>query len=240
MAPTPDGGSQWPVMALVPMSELTIVDDWYAAGLKGTGSVTTVAREVFVPGDRVLPMPLILQNQYASVLNAASPVYRAPMLPIGCASFTGTAVGLANAARENFLDRLPGRKITYTDYASQRDAPITHLQTAGATLKIDAAEFQATRLADLVDEKGLSGEPWSITDRTFARVVLGRTFQLAKEAVDILNTASGGSSVYSSVPIQLIERDVQTLNLHALMHPNTNFELYGRVLCGLPPNTMYV
>ena len=68
----------------------------------------------------------------------------------------------------------------------------------------------------------------------------GRAFSVAKEAVDILNTASGGSSVYADVPIQRIERDIQTLNLHALMHPNTNLELYGRVLCGLEPNTMYL
>lgn len=240
MAPTPDGAQQWPVMALVPMSDLKIIDDWHAAGLKGTGSVTTVAEEVFVPRDRVLPMPLILQNRYASELNSGSPLYRAPMLPTGCSSFTGTALGLARAAREQFLDRMPDRKITYTSYDSQRDAPVTHLQIADATMKIDAVEFQAYRLADMVDAKGLSGEAWTIQERVFARVALGRVFQLTKEAVDILNTGSGGSSVYTSVPIQRIERDVQTLNLHALMHPNTNFELYGRVLCGLEPNTMYV
>ena len=56
----------------------------------------------------------------------------------------------------------------------------------------------------------------------------------------MLNTASGGTSVYRAIPIQRIQRDVQTLNLHALMHPDTNFELYGRILCGLPPNTMYL
>jgi len=64
--------------------------------------------------------------------------------------------------------------------------------------------------------------------------------RLAKEAVDILATASGGSSIYSGIPIQRIHRDVQSVNLHALMHPNTNFELYGRVLCGLEPNTLYI
>ena len=36
------------------------------------------------------------------------------------------------------------------------------------------------------------------------------------------------------------QRDVQALNLHALMHPSTNYELYGRVLCGLEPNTSYL
>jgi hypothetical protein len=58
--------------------------------------------------------------------------------------------------------------------------------------------------------------------------------------VDVYQTASGGSSIYDAVPIQRIARDVQVLNLHAVMHPNTNLELYGRVLCGLEPNTHYI
>jgi hypothetical protein len=62
----------------------------------------------------------------------------------------------------------------------------------------------------------------------------------AKEAVDVLNNASGGSSIYSEVPIQRIERDIQTLNLHGIMHANTNAETYGRVLLGLEPNTMFL
>ncbi|GLY00463.1 MULTISPECIES: acyl-CoA dehydrogenase family protein [Actinoplanes] len=240
MAPTPDGAAQWPVMALIPLSELEIVDDWFTAGLRGTGSVATVAREVFVPADRVLPMPAILQGQYASAANAASPVFQAPMIATGCVSFAGTAVGLAYAARENFLERMPTRKITYTDYAAQRDAPITHLQLAEATLKAEEAEFHAARLAAKVDERATTGEPWTLLDRVGARAALGRVFQLAKESVDVLTTASGGSSIYETVPIQRAARDIQTLNLHALMHPNTNYELYGRVLCGLEPNTMYL
>ncbi|MFI9811262.1 acyl-CoA dehydrogenase family protein [Saccharothrix variisporea] len=240
MAPTPDGSAQWPVMALVPLSDLEVVDDWHTAGLRGTGSVTTVARGVFVPGDRVLPMVAILEGQYASVLNAASPIYRAPMIATGCVAFAGSAVGLAKAAREAFLDRLPGRRITYTEYPSQREAPLTHLQLAEATLKADEAGFHATRLAATVDEKSATGEPWTVLDRVAARAALGRVLGLVKESVDILATASGGTSVYSDVPIQRISRDIQTLNLHALMHPNTNLELYGRVLCGLEPNSMYI
>lgn len=240
MAPTPDGTGQWPVMALVPMSDLRIVDDWHTAGLRGTGSVSTVAEDVFIPADRVLPMVAILQGQYATRRNASAPMFQAPMMPTGCASFSGTAVGLARAALENFTERMPGRKITYTDYAEQREAPLTHLQIAEATLLIDEAEFHAARLASTIDAKAASVEPWTMLDRITARAALGRVFGQAKRAVDILNTGSGGSSLYAEVPIQRIERDIQALNKHALMHPNTNLELYGRVLCGLEPNTMYV
>ncbi|MYW09969.1 hypothetical protein GT034_16645 [Streptomyces sp. SID2563] len=34
--------------------------------------------------------------------------------------------------------------------------------------------------------------------------------------------------------------DIRALSTHALMHSTTNAELYGRVLCGLEPNTMYI
>ncbi|GGU98175.1 acyl-CoA dehydrogenase [Actinomadura cremea] len=237
---TPEDGEPYPVMGLVPLSELLVVDDWNTSGLRGTGSVSTVARDLFVPQERVLPLPAVLQGQPASARNAGTPIYRVPLLPVASASSVGSVLGMAYAARDAFHKRLPGRKITYTGYESQRDATITHLQIAEATMKIDEAEFHAYRLADLVDAKAAEGTPWKLEERAQVRADLGAVCRLGKEAVDILASASGGSSIYEDVPIQRIARDVQAVNLHALMNPNTNTELYGRVLCGLEPNTLYI
>ncbi|NBE49979.1 acyl-CoA dehydrogenase family protein [Streptomyces boluensis] len=237
--PTPDGQHE-PVMVLIPMSELQIIDDWHTSGLRSTGSVTTVAENVFVPENRVMSMIPVLQGQHSSVANADSPVYNTPFMPTACATVGAPALGMAKAAKDAFFERLPGRKITYTAYESQSEAPLTHLQVAEATVKIDEAEFHAHRIAEALDSKSAAGEPWTLEERARVRLDLGAVCQRAKEAVDILNTASGGSSVYSSVPIQRIERDIQTVNLHAILHPNTNLELYGRVLCGLEPNTHYI
>ncbi len=239
MSPTPDGGQQ-PVMALVPMSDLEILDDWFTSGLKGSGSITTVAKDVFVPAERVLPLGAVLQEQYASVLNADSPMYRAPLLAVAAASSVGTIIGLAKAANEMFLERLEGRKITYTLYPSQREAPVTHLQVAEAALKTDEAAFHGYRVADQVDAKGESGEPWTMAERARARADVGAVCRLGKEAIDTLSAASGGSSIYSNVPIQRIARDIHAVSMHALITPNTSFELYGRALCGLEPNTFYI
>jgi alkylation response protein AidB-like acyl-CoA dehydrogenase len=236
---TPDGGHE-PIMAVVPMSDLQVVDDWHTAGLRGTGSVTTIAQDVFVPGERILSLGAMLHEQYGSKQNAQAPIFRGPVLPTASASSVGTAIGLAKAARETFLRRLPGKGITYTGYTSQAEAPITHLRVADATLTVDAAEFHARRLATLLDAKNASGEPWTLEERALARVDMGRACQLAQQAIDVLRRASGGSSVYSSAPIQRIERDIQSLTLHALMHPDTNLELYGRILCGQEPNSLYI
>lgn len=236
----PPDGEPYPVMALVPMDQMLIVDDWQTSGLKGTGSVSTVAKDLFVPQERMIPLPGVLMGQSWSKLNPKSAIYRPPLLPVASASSVGSVLGMARAGREAFFRRLPDRKITYTDYASQVDAPLTHLQAAEAQLKVDQAEFHSLRLATLVDAKGVEGSEWKMEERAQARADLGAVCRLAKEAIDIYSTASGGSSIYKDLPIQRILRDVTAVNQHALMHPNTNAELYGRVLCGLAPNTLYI
>jgi alkylation response protein AidB-like acyl-CoA dehydrogenase len=230
-----------PFMALVPLAELTVVDDWHTSGLRGSGSVTTIAQDLFVPAARFIPLPMALQGgQHASLLNSRSPIYRVPLLPAASASSAGAALGMALAAKDCFFERLPERKITYTSYEHQNEAPLTHLQVADAVMKIDEARFHAERLAGLVDAKALSGEPFTLAERATARADMGATVRLAKQAVDILADASGGSSIYQAVAMQRIVRDIQAVSLHALMHPDTNAELFGRVLCGLEPNSIYI
>ncbi|WFE30494.1 acyl-CoA dehydrogenase family protein [Solwaraspora sp. WMMD791] len=236
-----DGDNEpMPVMALVPMSDLRVVDDWHTSGLRGTGSVSTVAEQVFVPAARVLPLGMVLQGGSASQRNAESVIYRPPLLPVAAASSVGTMLGLARAGQDIFLERLPERKITYTDYAHQADAPLTHLQLADATVRADEAEFHALRLADLVDTKAADGSDWTLLERARARAGVGAACRRARESVEILAGASGGTSIYSSVPMRRVLHDAQSVNLHALMNPDTNAELYGRVLAGLAPNTLYL
>ncbi|MCX6462093.1 MAG: acyl-CoA dehydrogenase family protein [Pseudonocardiales bacterium] len=230
----------YPVAALVPMSELRIVDDWHTSGLRGSGSVSTVAQDVFVPAERVLPLGALLEGPRPTRANSGPGIWAPPLLPVASASSVGTTLGLARAALDTFLDRLPGRKITYTGYEAQADAPRTHLQVAHAAERIDQAGFHAARLADLVDRKAAEAEPWKLDERVRARADMGAVVRAAKDVADTLGGASGGSSIYTHVPIGRILRDVTAVTLHALMNPDTNAELYGRVLCGLEPDTPYV
>jgi alkylation response protein AidB-like acyl-CoA dehydrogenase len=239
VTPTGDGGFA-PIMIAVPIADLQIVDDWYTSGLCGSGSVTTIAQDVFVPHERVLQMGPVLQGQHRSKLNADAPIFQAPFMPTACSTVSAPALGLALGARDVFLERLPGRKITYTAYENQAEAPITHLEVADAIVKIDEVGFHAHRAADLIDTKGRAGEQWTLEERARIRLDLGACCRRAKEAVDVLAGASGGSSIYRDVAIQRVQRDVQALNLHAILHPSTNFELYGRIVCGLEPNTHYI
>ncbi|MFE9656591.1 acyl-CoA dehydrogenase family protein [Micromonospora sp. NPDC006431] len=237
--PTPDGQYE-PIMVLIPMSDLQVIDDWHTVGMRGSGSVTTVAENVFVPAERVVSMGPVIVGAHPLQQDPSALMWRAPFMPIACTTVGAVAYGLAVAARDAFLERLPGRKITYTDYAEQSAAPLTHLQVAGATVRVDEAGFHIFRAADMIDAKAAAGDAWTLEERARARLDLGAVCLRAKETADVLADASGGSSLHTDVPIQRIERDIKALNLHAIMHPDTNFELYGRLACGLPPNTQYI
>jgi 3-hydroxy-9,10-secoandrosta-1,3,5(10)-triene-9,17-dione monooxygenase len=229
-----------PYTALVPVSDFEIVDDWHTSGLRGTGSVTTVARDVFVPAERVIPTSKLFSDQCQSKVNGQKAIYQVPLLVTSTAATAGQTIGSAKYAIESFLQRMPDRGISYTDYHSQREAPITHLRLGEASLLAEEAETRIHKFADLVAAKTAADEPWSEAERVHSRVQMGRVAQLAKQAVDILSMASGGSSIYSDVPIQRIQRDMHALTIHALTSPDSNIELYGRQLCGLPPNTPYL
>ncbi|MFF7888968.1 acyl-CoA dehydrogenase family protein [Streptomyces sp. NPDC007896] len=233
-------GQTLPVFALVPVSELEIVDDWHTNGLQGSGSVTTVAKNLFVPDHRVIDGADFYQNASKSPVIAAKGGYRVPMLVTATVMQTGQLIGAAKYALSSFLERLPGRPLTYTNYPSQQEAPATHLQVGEAALLIEDAEARAHRFADLLAEKIRRDEPWSQEERVFSRVQIGWIAKQAKQAVEILASASGGSSIFRSVPITRIQRDVHAASLHSLITPGTNIELYGRSLTGLEPNTVYL
>jgi alkylation response protein AidB-like acyl-CoA dehydrogenase len=233
-------GEPYPVLAPVPMTDLTITDDWHTTGLRASGSVATSAKDLFVPQERVLPAPAVVSSQSFSKLNADIPMYRAPFVTVGAAVTVGVFLGMVKAIRDAFLERLPGRKITYTLGPDQAENPVTHVRVAEAFNKIDEAEFHAHRLAATVDAKCASGEAWELIERARVRGDEGAAVKLANEAADILAAASGGSSAYTKVPIHRVLNDLRTASLHGMMIPDVNAELYGRILCGLEPNTYYI
>lgn len=229
-----------PIAAVVPMSDLEIVDDWDVAGLRGTGSITVIAKDLFIPRDRYQWMSAVARQEFDSVRNADSPCYRGPIVGVLSNIGTGKMVGLAQAAREAFLERIHKRAVPHTPYQTQAEWPITHVEVAEADLKIDEAEYHARRLASLVDHKAYNNEPYTMRERAYCRVAQGRVSELCLGAANIYNLAAGASGIYSSMPIQRIQRDLQAMNLHAIYLPVKNYELYGRVLCGLEPNTFFI
>ncbi|MEU9189825.1 flavin-dependent monooxygenase [Streptomyces sp. NPDC048484] len=236
----PQEGPPEMVWVAVPMSELEILDDWDATGLAGTGSNTVVARDIPVPAHRVLPVGPMLAGQTPSKTNADDPFYRMPVLLLFCAWAASAALGLGRAAMTEFGERIHRRGITYTFYERQNEATVTHLQAAEAQMRISAAELVAARLIDEIETKARDDGSYTPQERARIRAESGYLTRLCKEAVDLLASAAGASSLQRDVPMQRIVRDIQALCLHSFINPATNLEIYGRVLSGVDPGTPFL
>ncbi len=234
LAPNEEG-VELPTCLLVRSKELERLDDWHASGMSATGSSTIVAEEIFVPAHRACPLPAMIEARYPPRHNAANPYYNYPLAAVLTVNAAGTPVGIARAALEAFRDRLQGRPITYTTYTNKAEAPVTHLQIGEAALSIDSADAHMRLACRTLDDN--PGAALSTLARVKARAHVSAATGLAREAVDLLFYSSGASAIQSHVPIQRLQRDIQALANHAIMHPQTTTELYGRVLCGLEPNT---
>jgi alkylation response protein AidB-like acyl-CoA dehydrogenase len=231
-----EGGAGVPYCMLVRSRELTIVDDWYASGMAGTGSNTVVADNVFVPSRRAQAMPDMVAANYPARHNSPNPYFNYPLAPVLVVNAGGTPIGIARGAYEAFMERLPGRGIAFTSYTNKTEAPITHLQVGEAALTIDSAQAHVRHATAILDTP--RDTPLTTAARVKSRVHIACATGLARDAVDTLFLASGASSIQAQVPIQRFQRDIQALANHAIMHAPTAMELYGRVLCGLEPNTL--
>ena len=205
--------------------------------MAGTGSNTVVAEDVRVPSTRMIRYDHLLSNRYRSEHNAGHRLWNTPASGVIFAGSLGTPIGIARNAMEAFLERLPGRAITYSQYTDQSAAPITHIELARASCLQYTCEVLCAAVADTVDRKNADGSEWSLIERSKMRADGAMAVQLAREATQVLFENSGATGIKEDVVVQRCLRDINALSVHALLHKNNNFEIYGRVLTGGDPLT---
>ncbi|WP_214366139.1 acyl-CoA dehydrogenase family protein [Pseudonocardia sp. H11422] len=224
-------------MFLVPYEGMTILDDWQTSGLCGTGSNTVIGEDIYVPAERMIHFGDAKEGRFKTVRNADSPLYRTPIVSTILTTGSLGFPGVAKAALEVFMERLPGRPITYTTYGDQSRAPIRHHQAAEAAMRIRAADHLTFEVADIVDRHAAEGSAYAAGEQAQLWGQVAYATQLYSEAVEILRAASGASAIHRSSPMQRIARDAAALKVHAIMSPTSGLEFYGRALCGLEPNS---
>lgn len=221
---------------LVPTSKLTIKDTWYVAGMRGTGSDTVVAADVFVPDRHVFPWALGLTNQRWQ--HGSGTYYGASFVPILAHMLIAPLLGLANAALEMTIERLNrGKRISYTFYLDSRQAVVTQMQVAEAATLINTAFLLMRDWADRIDAAALAKRDFDYPTRAQIRNDIGYAVRLCRNAVDLLLNAQGASAFADSNPLQRIWRDLETASRHAILNPDICQEIYGKALLGVEERT---
>ena len=218
-------------IALVPMSELTIEDTWFTAGMRGTGSNCVVGKDVFVPNHRLLSVPSAIQGIVATELKDEIS-YRAPILSTAILTLVGAQLGLARAALNYVIEKAPQRGIAHTNFAKQTDSVAFQMEIAKAAMKIETAHLHAHRAAADIDNAALVGRVLDYNIRARVRADAAVTVKSVTEAINLLMTAHGAGSFANSSPLQRIWRDSNTAARHAVVQRAVNDEVYGKALLG--------
>src|SRR5688572_24788614 len=226
-------------LSLLPAGEVTVEDTWFMAGMKGTGSNTIVATDVFVPEHRFLPYPLAFQGTYRTE-HTDEVVYRAALVPVTVLILAGAQLGVARAALDHVIAKAPSRGITHTNFKTQQESAGFQMLVAEAAMKLDTATLHALRAADDLDNAATERRQLDLTARARVRIDTALVAKYCREAVELLVQAHGTSSLTDSNRLQRLWRDVHVASHHAITEWQVNLEVYGKALLGVEPNISHL
>lgn len=215
-------------MVLFPAADARIIDTWVVAGLCGTGSHDIAVTDLLVPRARSVSLTTDTPQH-------AAPLYAFPVFGLLAIGIGAVTLGIARAA----IDELIALAQDKTLSGSRRRL------AERAMVQVDVAQAEASLRAARAFLSEVIGEAWRAASRGGSIDVAGRASlrlaathaaTTAAQVVDRMYNAGGGTSVYSSSPLQRQFRDVHVATQHLMVSPAT-YELTGRALLGMDVDT---
>ena len=215
---------------LVPTAQLQLEDTWHTVGMRGTGSNTYLAEDLFVPEHR-----LISATELSEVSTSSDePVHRLPFAPVATLGLIGTLLGLGRAALTLTIDKAPSKAMHHTLFARQSDSVGVQVQVAEAALKLQTAQLHSYRVADDLDSAAANGHDLDYGLRAQVRAQYGYAAQQVLEAIHILVNVHGAGTFAESSLTQQYWRDANTAARHASLNAFVGYEVFGKALLGVP------
>jgi alkylation response protein AidB-like acyl-CoA dehydrogenase len=233
----PDGGTGPGGAFIAPASELTIDRTWNVAGMQGSGSDTIVATDLFIPTQRVYLMSNGLAgNRMPGQVCNGEVTDCWPVFPLLRSKALGVLVGIAEAILEAVTEDGGARPILYTSYQHKIDSPVFRAGVGKAAAQIRAARHLMNNSTSLLDTAAIEGREATYQERGDSRGDAAMAVDLLMEAVDRLMNLAGSSSFALSNKTQRYWRDFSVGSRHAVLLPETGYEVAGGVLLGLAPD----
>ena len=228
---------------MVPASDYRIEDDWFAAGLAGTGSASVVLDNVFVPTYRtLLNRDVALGRSPGARVNLA-PVYRMPMFGFAQQSLASVPIGVGLGMVEDFKSYLraklasPGAVQATLSAAGPApwfaSPPAAGFELLGARLAEASAGMHAASLLLLDAARTMmqqleSGATLGEADAAHSLRGSGYALKLVKDNAARMLEACGGQGLNLALPIQRGFRDVFAASNHASLGWDRSALRYGQ------------
>jgi len=214
---------------LIPMNEMEVLGNWYANGLRGSGSHDVRATGITVPEERITSVT-------ERVPFASSTLFRFPTYSRLAYNKAAVATGIARAAIDHFK-HLASEKKPRSSKSLLRERGDAQRAIADAeTLLRSGRAFMFEAVSQMWDMIA-AGEPAGPEPRALVLLSCINAVQNACRAVDGLYAAAGASAVYADSPLGRCYRDIHIVPQHITVSPQWT-EAAGRMLLGLQSEAM--
>lgn len=234
-----EGGQDY-CFAVLPRCDYQIRDDWYAAGMKGSGTKTLIIDKVFVPEHRIQKARDMMEGKSAGFgLYPDSKIFYSPYRPYFASGFSTVSLGVAERMLEAFQDKTRNRVRAYTG-ASVGAATPALMRLAESTHQVAAARAFLEKTWREHAEHGERQQYPSRETLAFWRTNQAYAVKMCVQAVDRLFEAAGGTAWMESNELQRLWRDSHMTAAHAYTDYDVCAQILGRELMGLEPDTSMV
>jgi len=216
---------------LIPRADFKVNDDWYAIGLRGTGSKSVEADRIFVPEHRSCSLDDVAKGMSPGMLYHDSPLYRLPFRQSQRLQLAGVPIGIARGALEHCAAAYR-RRYSAPGHNSSDAGKAAFLRLARARVAFDAAAglvFGDARSLDSTND----GIEVSALDRARQLSNIAYAAQQCRRIVSDLFEQGGAGELLEQNELQRIWRDANAAAAHTAFVRDIVDLSFGRTLCGL-------
>ncbi|GAA1766794.1 acyl-CoA dehydrogenase family protein [Luedemannella helvata] len=216
-------------LALLPAAEVSVLDTWHTAGLRGTASRDVRASRV------------TCRQEFTCAFDAETddgdPLVRLPARDLGGLFVAAVVVGNAAGALDDVVALADGGKRPAFSPRRLADSPAFHQRLGEAHLRLRAARGQLRAEAARAWGFALRPEPMGPLDHAVLRATGPAVVAVATAALDTAYQLGGGSVVYDRSPLQRRMRDGHVATQHFSVGTEF-FSAVGAVLAGGDPGVL--
>jgi alkylation response protein AidB-like acyl-CoA dehydrogenase len=217
---------------LLPKSVVGMEDDWQVFGLRGTGSNTFFADDVFVADDHSLQRDVEAERRQFGTL------YRFTTNNMYAAGFSCVAMGIARAMLDDFV-ALAREKSPAMAGIPLRDNNRVQFEVAHADVSLQAARNHLLQVLDETWDVVREAHPMPMENRVRIRTASTYGIHVARKVAETVWNESGATAIFDSNPFERRYRDIHTVTQQA-QGRSSHFENVGNWMLGGNVNLRFI
>lgn len=214
---------------LVPKDEVTVHDVWDVRGLRGTGSFSFEAEDVFVPDEHTF--------SGSDPSRHPGPVYAIPTVLTFGAGFATAALGNARASLDAIIE------LAVTKTPAYGTTPLRDMSTTQRLLGQAEAMWRSCRsylrdATEAVWNSACQRGTLTLDERIELRLAATHAIRTSCEVVNIAYNLAGSDAVFEDSPLQRYFQDANVMSQQGqgrMMH----FDVAGAYYLGLEPEGLF-